>query len=336
MGAVSDMVFLGDFRRFRAWLMAIAIAMLATQWMHSTGQININKAVYLTPNFNMLAAIIGGLLFGFGMTMAGGCGNKTLVRIGGGNLKSIVVFLVMGVFAYMTMRGLVAAYFRIPLETATAIPLAKSGLSSQGMSDILAKFLGMDDKTMRWVVTFLFAGGFLAFCFKDGEFRSSPRDMIAGLLIGLMVPAGWAITGVLGNDEFEPTALTSFTFVGPSGDSLMYLMTFTGSKINFGIAAVGGVIAGSTLMALATKSFHLEAFSDADEFVRHLIGAALMGIGGVLAMGCTIGQALTGISTLALSSLLAFLSILAGAYLGLKHLEEGSLIGALKAAFSRS
>lgn len=333
MGAISDMVFMGDFKRFRAWLMAISIGILATQAMHSTGMIDIDKSIYLTSNLGWLGAILGGLFFGFGMTMAGGCGNKTLVRIGGGNLKSLVVFMVVGVTAYMTLRGLIAVA-RIEMEV-TNVNLAKAGMKAQGFPDLLMA-LGLPAGVARWSVALAFAGGMLAYCFKDSEFRESPRDMVAGLVIGLMVPTGWWITGVLGNDDFSPAPLASFTFVGPIGESLQYLMTFTGATINFGIAAVAGVITGSFLVSIATKSFHLESFSDADDMLRHMAGAVLMGMGGVLAMGCTIGQGLTGMSTLGIGSLIAFLSILAGGVLGMKYLEEGTLGGALRAVFARA
>jgi hypothetical protein len=146
---------------------------------------------------------------------------------------------------------------------------------------------------------------------------------------------GWLITGVIGADDFEPVPLASLTFVAPIGEGLMYLMTFTGATINFGIAVVGGVIAGAFLMAAATRSFRIESFTDANDMLRHIGGGALMGSGGVMSLGCTIGQGITGISTLAFGSLLALLSIVAGCVYGLKYLEEGTLGGAFKAMMAR-
>jgi uncharacterized membrane protein YedE/YeeE len=335
MGALSDIVFMGDWRRFRSWMLAVAVAIIATQGLQAAGLLTIGKSIYLTKSFGWAGAILGGLMFGFGMTMGGGCGNKTLVRIGGGNLKSLVVALVLGVFAYMTLRGLIGIV-RVNYVDSLNLDLGKFGLATQGLDEMLARATGLAAGTARWVAALTIGGGLIAFSFKDPEFRGSPRDIIAGVLIGLLVTGGWYITGVLGNDEFDPVALASFTFVAPTGESIQYLMTFTGSTINFGIAAVGGVICGSFLMSLATRSFHLEAFSDANDMLRHLFGAALMGVGGVLALGCTIGQGLTGVSTLALGSWLALGSILAGGVLGLKYLEEGSLTGAVKAVFARA
>lgn len=334
MGAISDMVFMGDWRRFRAWMLAIAVAVLGTQALHLTGTVNLGKSIYLTPNLGWAGAVLGGLLFGFGMTMAGGCGNKTLVRIGGGNLKSVIVFLVLGFFSYMTLRGLIALG-RIQLE-ASNINLAGLGLASQGMPDIMAKLTGLPVPSVRLGLTVVMGGGLAAWCFKDSQFRASAHDVLGGLMIGLLVVAGWAVSGILGADEFDPAPLASFSFVAPIGGSLQYLMTFTGSTIDFGIAAVGGVIFGSFLAAKAGANFKLESFTDTDDLLRHLVGAALMGTGGVLAMGCTIGQGITGMSTLALSAPIALGSIVLGGVLGMKYLEEGTLSGAVKAMLGRA
>ncbi|MCK5546846.1 MAG: YeeE/YedE family protein [Rhodospirillaceae bacterium] len=334
MGAVSDMVFMGDSNRFRAWMMAIGVAILGTQTLHISGQIDISSSIYLTSNFGWLGGIVGGLMFGHGMTMAGGCGNKTLVRIGGGNLKSIVVAIIMGIFAYMTLRGLLGLA-RIELEK-TNIDLSEtSKLETQSMVEMVARMINAETESIRLTVALVIAGAILLYVFKSAEFRSSPTDMAAGLIIGLMIPAGWWITGVLGLDDFDPTPLFSFTFVSPTADSLQYLMTFTGATINFGIATVAGVIVGSFLVAISSKSFHIESFSDKSDMIRHMIGAAIMGIGGILALGCTVGQGITGMSTLSLGSVIALLSILFGALWGLKSLEEDSIIGGLKAACGR-
>jgi uncharacterized membrane protein YedE/YeeE len=333
MGAISDVVFMGNWNRMRAWMLAIAVAMLVSQAMHAFEVVDLTESIYLTANLGWAGAIIGGLMFGFGMTLGGGCGNKTLVRLGAGNLKSLVVAIVLGIFAYMTLRGLIGMA-RVEMEAATNLDLSEN-FGSQGIPDLLAGLTGASADMLRWVVTILLGGGLLAFCFKDAGFRTSKRDMAAGLIIGLLVPAAWYATGVIGYDDFEPTALGSFTFVNPTGESIMYLMTFSGASINFGIAAVGGVIAGAFAMSGATKTFRVESFTDAKDMIRHLVGAALMGTGGILALGCTVGQGITGMSTLALGSAIALASIIAGGVYGMKYLEEGSLVGALKALLSR-
>jgi uncharacterized membrane protein YedE/YeeE len=333
MGGISDLVLIGDGRRFRAWLLAIAVAIIGSQTLHFADLIDLNKSIYLTSNLGWLGAIIGGLMFGFGMTQTGGCASKTLVRLGAGNLKSLIVMLVLGIFAYMTLRGLLALP-RLQIET-TNIDLTTRGLQSQNLGEMAGAAIGVPRAYARAGVATLVELLLLIICFKDVAFRSSPADIIGGLVIGLCAVAGWVVTGILANDEFNPVQLASITFVAPAGDSLQYLMTFTGSTINFGVAVIGGVIVGSFLMAVVTGNFAVESFADRNDLIRHLIGAMLMGTGGVLALGCTIGQGITGMSTLALGSLLAWLSILGGCYLGIRYLEEGSFGGALRAVFAR-
>ena len=334
MGAISDMVFMGDLNRFRAWMLAIAVAILGSQALHLFEVVDLGPSIYLLPSFGWAGNIIGGAMFGFGMTLAGGCGNKTLVRLGAGNLKSLFVAIILGIFAYMTLRGLIGLA-RVQLESATSINLSDAGFETQGMPELLAGATGISPTVLGWLLTLALAGALLWFCFKSAAFRASPRDMAAGLIIGALIPLAWIVTGVIGYDDFDPTPLASFTFVAPTGESLVYLMTFTGASINFGIATIGGVIAGSFLMAIGTRSFHIESFTDAGDMLRHIVGGALMGTGGVMAMGCTIGQGITGMSTLALGSVIALLSIVAGGVYGMKYLEEGSLGGAFKAILAR-
>jgi uncharacterized membrane protein YedE/YeeE len=333
MGSISDLVLMGDGRRFRAWLLAIAVAIIGTQALYFGGVIDINKSIYLSANLGWLGAIIGGAMFGFGMTQTGGCASKNLVRLGGGNLKSLIVMLVLGIFAYMTLRGLLALP-RLQLES-TNIDLTTRGLSNQNLGELAGAAIGVTAGPARAVAAAALALLFLAVCFKDADFRRSPANIVAGIVIGLCAVGGWLVTGVLAIDEFNPVQLVSITFVSPAGESLQYLMTFTGSTINFGIAVIGGVIAGSFLTAMATGTFRLESFADRGDLVRHLGGAALMGAGGIMALGCTIGQGITGMSTLSLGSLIAWLSILGGGYFGIKFLEEGSFGGAIKAVFAR-
>lgn len=334
MGGISDLVLMGDGRRFRAWVLAIAVAIIGTQALHFSGAVDINKSIYLTSNFGWLGAILGGAMFGFGMTQAGGCGSKTLVRLGAGNLKSLVVTVVLGIAAYMTLRGLFALA-RVQLETATNVDLKTHGLGNQNLGEMAGAAIGLPAGPARAAAAAALALVFLVFCFKDAMFRRSARNIAAGLIVGLAAVAGWVVTGVLAADEFNPMPLASVTFVAPVGESLQYLMTFTGSTINFGIAVVGGVIVGSFLMAVTTGTFQIESFTDRNDFLRHLAGAVLMGAGGVMALGCTIGQGVTGMSTLSLGSLIAWLSILGGGYLGVKFLEEGSFGGAIRAVFAR-
>jgi uncharacterized membrane protein YedE/YeeE len=334
MGGISDRVLMGDGRRLRAWVLATAVAVIGAQLLAFGGRVDLGRSIYLTANFGWLGAILGGLVFGFGMVLTGGCPSRTLVRLGAGNLKSLVVALVLGVVAYMTLRGLIAPA-RISFEGATNIDLTAYGLKSQNMGELAAAVLGVGEGAARAVAAVAVAAALLYFCFKDAAFRRSPRDVTAGVLIGLTAVAGWVVTGIIAFDEFEPVPLVSVTLVSPVADALQYLMTYTGATINFGIAVVGGIIAGSFLAAVASGEFRIESFTERNDLVRHLVGATFMGVGGVFALGCTIGQGVTGMSTLAFGSLIAWLSIMGGGYVGVKYLEEGSFGGVLRAAFAR-
>lgn len=318
MGAVSDWVNMGNKGRLRAWFLAIGIAILVTQAMQFNGLIDLGESIYLTPDFGWLGYLVGGFLFGVGMTLASGCVNRTLVRVGSGNLKSVVVLIIIAVTAYMTMRGLLALV-KTNVFDLTNVDLSAHELSNQGIGTLLGSAVGADDPALvQKIVTALFAGGLIVYSLKGRELRGSLNNILAGVVIGLVIPAGWYITGVVGFDDFDPVRMESFTFTGPSGDGLMYLLTFTGSTINFGIAAVFGVILGSFLYGIMSRKFRLESFVDRTDMLRHMLGAALMGFGGVLALGCTIGQGITGMSTLALGSLMALASIIFGSAFTMK------------------
>lgn len=338
MGAVSDWVNMGNKGRLRAWFLAIGIAILGTQVMQFNGLIDIGESIYLTPNFGWLGYLVGGFLFGVGMTLASGCVNRTLVRVGSGNLKSVVVLIIIAVSAYMTMRGLFALV-KTNVFDVTNVDLSAHAVSNQGIGTLLGTLVGADDPALiQKIVTALFAGGLIVYAFKGRELRGSFNNILAGIVIGLVIPAGWYITGVVGFDDFEPVRMESFTFTGPAGDGLMYLLTFTGSTINFGIAAVFGVILGSFLYGVLSRSFRLESFVDRTDMLRHMLGAALMGFGGVLALGCTIGQGITGMSTLALGSLMALASIIFGSAFTMKVdyylMDDEGFFSALRCALS--
>ena len=338
MGAVSDWVNIGSKDRLRAWFLAIGIAILASQAMHATGMVNLTDAIYLTPNFGWLGYITGGFLFGIGMTLSSGCGQRTLARVGSGNLKSLVVLVFLGLTAYMTMRGLLAL-FRVNVIEVTNINLADSGITDQGIGTLLATAVGLENiAQVTSIVAIVVGGGLVVFAFASKTFRGSFDNILAGVVIGLMIPAGWYATGVIGYDDFDPVRFESYSFVGPTGESFMYLMTFTGSTINFGIAAVFGVILGSLLYSMLTGKFRIETFNDRDDMVRHIRGGILMGFGGVLALGCSVGQGITGMSTLALGSLMTLVSIIFGCALAMKYeyyrLDDMTFFGAMRQALS--
>ncbi len=334
MGAISDWVNMGSKDRLRAWFLAIGVAILASQTLQAAGVIDMGEALYLTQNFGWLGHIFGGTLFGIGMTLSSGCGQRTLVRVGGGNLKSLVVLLILGLTAYMTMRGLLAL-LRVNVIEVTNIDLASAGIADQGIGTLIAAAAGLENLAqVNMILAALLGGGLVIYAFAAKSFRGSFDNIVAGLIIGLIIAAGWYATGVIGYDDFEPVRFESYTFVGPTAESMMYLMTFTGSTINFGIAAVFGVILGSFIYVVLTGKFRIETFTDRDDMIRHIKGGVLMGFGGVLALGCSIGQGVTGMSTLALGSLLSLVSIIFGSALAMKveyyRLDDISFLAALR------
>ena len=334
MGAISDWVNMGSKDRLRAWFLAIGVAILASQTLQATGVIDLGEAVYLTQNFGWLGHIVGGALFGIGMTLSSGCGQRTLVRVGGGNLKSLVVLVFLGLTAYMTMRGLFAL-IRVNAVELTNVNLANADIADQGIGTLIAAAIGLENVArVNIIVAGLLGGGLVVYAFAAKSFRGSFNNIFAGLIIGLIIPAGWYATGVIGFDEFEPVRFESYTFVGPTAESLMYLMTFTGSTINFGIAAVFGVLLGSFVYVILTGKFRIETFTDREDMIRHIKGGILMGFGGVLALGCSIGQGVTGMSTLAVGSLMSLISIIFGSALTMKVeyylLDDVSFAAALK------
>ncbi len=321
MGAVSDIISFGDWRRMRAWMLAMATAIAGAQTLHLMGLIDLTRSIYLNSAFPWLGIIIGGLIFGFGMVIGGGCPGRNLMRVGNGDLKALVVLFFIGWAGYMAMRGILAMP-RIWLRDLLAVNLSSFGLSDQGIATIISGLTGLSPSLTGPVVAFLFAAGLAGFAFKDAGFRRSPRHVLAGLLLGGLVVAAWAATGILGYDEFEPVQITGLTFIAPTGDAFQYLMTWTGSTIKFGIATVFGAILGSFISSKLTGSFHLSTFVDTPDTVRNMLGGVLMGFGGILALGCTIGQGITGMSTLAAGSILATLSIIAGGVAGVKYMEK--------------
>ena len=338
MGAVSDWINFGDRNRLRAWLLAIGISILLSQGLHFYGLVELRQSIYLIPKFSWLAYLLGGLLFGIGMTLASGCGQRTLVRLGGGNLKSLVVMVFLGLTAYMTMRGLLAP-LRVNATEPVAIDLLKFGISDQGIGSVIAALAGYENpSTVSMGIAVLLGGGLILHAFSSASFRHSFNDVLAGVVVGLIIPVGWYITGVIGFDDFEPVRVESYTFVGPIGESLQYLMTFTGATIDFGVAAVAGVIFGSFIYAIATGKFRLETFLDRADMIRHILGGMLMGFGGVLALGCTVGQGISGMSTLALGSLLTLTAIIFGAALTMKVdyylMDDEGMLAALHQALS--
>jgi uncharacterized protein len=330
MGAVSDVVNMGSWGRMRMWLLAIAVAILGAHALQLAGLVDLGKSIYVRPNVTWLSYVLGGFLFGVGMTLGSGCGSKTLVRVGGGSLKSLVVVIVLGIAAYMTLKGLFAIW-RTRWIDPVATDLGAWNVPRQDLPTLISALTGASLPGVELVVALAVAGLLLAFVFKDREFRGSFDHVLGGTVVGLVIVGGWYVTGHLGYGENPETlentffgtnsrTIESLSFVAPVAYSLELLMLWSDKSLalTFGIAATAGIVAGSLAYALASKTFRWEGFAGAEDTANHVIGGLLMGFGGVLALGCTIGQGLTGFSTLALGSILAFFAIVAGSALTMK------------------
>ena len=317
MGAVSDWVNMGSLTRMRVWFLATGIAIFGAQILQYFGFIDLSQSIYLTTNFTWLGHLLGGFLFGIGMTLGSGCGQRTLVRVGGGNLKSLIVLLVMAISAYMTLRGLFAL-LRLQINDPTTIDLEQNNLGTQGIPELTSHFLGISPTLATAAVSILIGGGMIVWALRDKEVRSNFDNMLAGVGIGLIIVFAWYTTGFLGFDDFDPLPTEAYSFIAPVGNALTYLMTFTGSTINFGISVVFGVLAGSFAYSIVSGNFRVESFNDKSDLINHLTGGLLMGFGGVMSLGCTIGQGITGLSTLAIGSLITLISIIAGCAFALK------------------
>ena len=366
MGAISDWVNMGDLGRMRAWMLAMAVAMLGVSVLEYFGLANLDASFppYRGAQLIWAENILGGVLFGIGMTFASGCGNKTLIRIGGGNIKSIIVLMIIAVIAYFMVNpfpGTDKTLFTV-LFNGWIRPLAINVGSHQDLASFLVSDASL--KQARLVLGVLVALAIAVFVFKSADFRSNRDNIIGGLVVGLTVLGAWYISSVIGVKvdgttytlqgyvqewdfvagsadikpaDSRPLSPQSFTFINPMGQTLGYVAgKFDISLLTFGVMALAGVIAGSLLWSLLSRNFRIEWFASFADFRNHVFGAILMGFGGVLAMGCTIGQGITGMSTLALGSFLALISIIFGSaitmrvqYYKLVYEADASFIKAL-------
>jgi hypothetical protein len=370
MGAVSDWVNMGDLGRIRAWILAMTVALLGVIVLESMGMVNPDAAFppYRASTLIWAENIFGGIIFGIGMTLASGCGNKVLIRIGGGNIKSVMVLVIIGVIAYFMVnpfpdsdKTLFTVLFYEWIR-----PLAVELGHAQDIGTFISE---KNAATARLVVGSVLALAALIFIFKSSDFRRSFDNILGGLVVGAVVLGGWYVSSNVKIDvegspytmskyygewdmlsdtekgkpaEGRPLSPQSFTFINPMGQTVGYVKSkFDRRMVTFGVMALFGVIVGSFLWSLISKGFRIEWFASGSDFLNHFIGAILMGFGGVLALGCTIGQGITGVSTLAIGSFLALISIIFGSaitmkvqYYKLVYEEEASFVKALVAGLA--
>lgn len=332
MGAISDVVNMGHWGRMRMWLLAIAVAILGANALALAGLVDLSKTFYQQPRLNWLSLVVGGAVFGVGMSLAGGCANKNLIRVGAGSLRSFVVLTFLGISAYTTMRGLFGQW-RVTFLDPVSIDLSKMGLKTQSVPTVLAA-TGISPQSAVLISVGVVVGGLLIFVFSDKRFRANSVQWLGGIALGAVVACGWYVSGHLGFGENPNTlemgyaatnsrTLESLTFVAPLSYGLELLLLWTDKSLHltFGIAAGLGVVLGSAAYALFTRTFHWEGFASFADLRNQILGAVLMGFGGVTALGCTVGQGLSGLSTLSIGSLIATASIVAGAAATLKYIS---------------
>ncbi len=333
MGAVSDWVNIGDLSRFKSWMLAAAIAILGVAILNFLSFFDINDS--RIPYRNSLLAwpryIIGGLMFGIGMTYASGCGNKVLIRVGGGNLKSLVVLIVAGIMAYVMTRtdfyGIIFHSWMNPIS----LDLAQIGILDQSLPTIISSIFSINNSADFNLMLGVIVSSIMIFMiFKSGKFIQNFDNVFSGIIVGLVIVMAWLLTGgatgqewIEANDFLDDplpgVGMQSFTFINPMGETLI----FAGNVPNlyyltFGVTALLSVITGAFVYSILSNNFRIEWFLSKQDFIRHIIGAVLIGIGGVLAMGCTIGQGVTGISTLAIGSFITLIFIILGAAITMK------------------
>ncbi len=282
-----------------SFAMAAAVAIIGAQSSAALGLIDLHQSIYLSPRLSWLLLPLGGLLFGYGMALANGCGARALVLLGQGNLRSIVVLLCLGITSLITLTGLLGPA-RLWLANHSLINLSYVSPTQWGAP---------------WFWTALAAVLLIGYALKASATTHRARHLVGGAIIGLLVVAAWLSTGWIGSDPFEPAPPSSLSFVLPIGETIQYAMLSTGMNPKFALLVVLGVVIGSGISAILRKTYHLKGFDSPQHLLRSVRGGCLMGIGGVLGMGCTIGQGLSGISTLAFGSVVTLIFISLGSWL---------------------
>ncbi|MGJ8622134.1 MAG: YeeE/YedE family protein [Yoonia sp.] len=313
LGAIEDYLYGGNDLRMRMWGFAIGLAVVGSFSLMAFGLFDPAESFYLSQRWMPLASIIGGGLFGYGMAMAGNCGYGALARLGGGDLRSFVIVLVMGISAYATLSGPLA-WLRVAV-----FPVENNMQTSAGVAHALGGVTGMSVSAIGIMIGLLIMG----FALAGGGLRHSKSAIFWSAAVALSVITAWAGMQYVHDTGFEDMAVVSHTFSAPIGEVIMYGMTASGQTLSFGIGSVAGVLLGAFIGSLFKGHFRWEACEDPRELRRQILGAALMGVGAVIAVGCSIGQGLSAFSVLAFSAPVTFAAIFAGAALGLRQLIEG-------------
>lgn len=313
LGAIEDFLYSSDDRRLRMWGVAIGAAVIVTHAAMSAGALEGAETAYLDRVWNPLGTVVGGLLFGYGMALAGNCGYGALARLGGGDMRAFVIVLVLGLSAYFVMSG--------PLAEARVwlFPVEDQASTPQGLSQLAERAWGIEPLTTGVVI----GGVILLAALGQREMLRSPAHIFWGLVVGLAVASGWIGTYWISVTGFAVEPVETHSFAAPIGDTIFYTMTASGNTLSFSVGSVAGVLLGALMGSWSKGHFRWEACEDPRELKRQILGAALMGPGAILAVGCSVGQGLSAFSVLAYSAPVAFVSIFLGAMLGLRQLIVG-------------
>lgn len=315
LGAIEDALYGGSTVRMRMWGVAIGFAIIGSFTLMSLGLMDAETSAYLSIRWMPLASVIGGLIFGYGMALSGNCGYGAIARLGGGDLRSFVIVLVMGVSTYVVLSGPVAPlrnmFFTQVDVTSTEIP--------PGIAHYLGDLTGISIHVIGMTIGAVILAGSA----MSRDLWAKPAQVIWAIVVGVAIVSGWAGTAWIASSGFEPVPLVSHSFAAPMGESILWFMTGSVRPISFAVGSVAGIWIGAFVGSMIKGHFRWEACEDPRELRRQIFGAALMGLGAVLALGCSVGQGLSAFSVLALSAPVTFVAIFVGAAIGLRQLIVG-------------
>ena len=314
LGAIEDAVYGQNWLRIRMWALAMAVAIAGTFLLDFAGAVDRGASLYARMTWNPASAVIGGLMFGYGMAIAGNCGYGALARFGGGDLRSFVIVLVMGISAYAVLAGPLAG-LRLHLFP----PVERSPGDPVGIADSIADSLSIGVLLPALAI----AAALAAWALSGSEFRRSAQAVIWSVVVGSAIFTGWWATTQISHASFEIVSVESHTFTAPLGETVLFAMTSSGAGLTFSIGSVLGVVAGAAVGSISKGHFRWEACDDPGELGRQIFGGFMMGIGGVLAVGCSVGQGLSAFSMLAYSAPVVLVAIGLGAAVGLRQLVRG-------------
>lgn len=311
LAAIEDATYGGNDNRLRMWGIALGVAILGSHLLMVAGLLDPADVYYLTT-WTMTGAVAGGLLFGIGMALAGNCGFGALARIGGGDFRSGVVVVTMGIMAYATISGPLAG-LRLALFP------SRGSETPLGIPQLIETNTGLPPLATAAIVAAILTGVAL----RGADWSEFRRHAVWAAIVGLTIAATWGAMQWLHFESFEAIGVANHTFAAPIGETILFAMTSSGSAVSFGMGSVLGVVAGAFLGNTRLGHFRWEACDDARELGRQLVGASMMGVGAVLAGGCSIGQGLSAFSVLSISAPIVLISIYAGARIGLHFLIYG-------------